>query len=201
MKGVQWDNLASCSPYWILLFLLWLSIVLPSAPKDSACCTKCFPFGTFPKLDFKQHIVLPSLSSLYRLKREESREKERIFPHVSTINFKIFQTILEVSNIAHLFHSSRSLAPHNILSSTSSLLNMKSRITIIILIILQPQDGRHQEEDASHEAWEGQCDGPRRCLRAAGKGRQPQGREGEIDTYNSPSFFLFLVQNNFESQI
>ena len=42
------------------------------------------------------------------------------------------------------------------------------------------RNGRHQEEDAGDEAGEGQRDGPRRRLRAAGQGRQPQGREGEI---------------------
>ena len=41
------------------------------------------------------------------------------------------------------------------------------------------QDGRHQEEDAGHEAGEGQRHGPGRRLRAAGQGRQPQSREGK----------------------
>ena len=45
------------------------------------------------------------------------------------------------------------------------------------------QDGRHQEEDAGHEAGEGQRHGPGRRLRAAGQGRQPQSREGKFILY------------------
>ena len=41
-------------------------------------------------------------------------------------------------------------------------------------------NGRHQEEDAGYEAWEGQCYGQGRRLRTAGQGRQPQSREGKL---------------------
>lgn len=41
------------------------------------------------------------------------------------------------------------------------------------------KDGRHQEEDASHEAWEGQRHGQGRRLRTTGQGRQPQSWKGK----------------------
>ena len=54
--------------------------------------------------------------------------------------------------------------------------------------------GRHQEEDASHEAWEGQCHGQGRRLRAAGQGRQPQGREGRTDHRWLPKLFWNIAK-------